>query len=230
MAGPALVNKLEQAKTDDERPARYALVRTVLDWYRTFIGKPIREQTAVTLTGSRLDEVEQSPTEMDGALKWALEPVIGASPKTSQSLLSKVQGDGLIVHEYVLDADLNDLLIGPPDAVGVRPSTSPLRTMRVVTTSGWRLLFKNNRNGHRPHGDLSPRPATLDAMFNLGAVLHRRDPGTARGWYEKAAAVGRTDAMNNLGGLLEDTDPEVARAGSRRLPRAGWPRPWTTSG
>ena len=49
---------LELAKTDDERPARYALVRTVLDWYRTDIGQPISAQTAVTLTAFCLGEEE----------------------------------------------------------------------------------------------------------------------------------------------------------------------------
>ena len=41
VAGPALQDRLQDAKADDERPARYVLVRIVLDWYRTGIAQPI---------------------------------------------------------------------------------------------------------------------------------------------------------------------------------------------
>jgi len=41
VAGPALQKRLRDARTDDERPARFAVVRAVLDWYRTGIGRPI---------------------------------------------------------------------------------------------------------------------------------------------------------------------------------------------
>lgn len=41
VAGPPLENKLRDAEADDGRPARYAVVRTVLDWYRTGIARPM---------------------------------------------------------------------------------------------------------------------------------------------------------------------------------------------
>ncbi|HTP15732.1 MAG TPA: hypothetical protein VMK13_07830 [Streptosporangiaceae bacterium] len=45
-------------------------------------------------------------------------------------------------------------------------------------------------------------PGHAEAMHNLGALLADSDPGHARGWWEKATAVGDTFAMTNLGWLL----------------------------
>src|SRR5262249_28028935 len=49
VAGPALQRKLDDARADDERPARYALIRTVLDWYRTGTAQTIARDTATLL-------------------------------------------------------------------------------------------------------------------------------------------------------------------------------------
>ena len=49
VAGPLLVRRLNDAQVDEEHPCNYALVRTVLDWYRTGIAQPIPIDEAVAL-------------------------------------------------------------------------------------------------------------------------------------------------------------------------------------
>ena len=76
VAGPALQDRLRNAEADDERPARYALVRTVLDWYRTGIAAPMPVSAAHSLLQAYLPG-EAEPAEIDDALRWGLEPVTG---------------------------------------------------------------------------------------------------------------------------------------------------------
>ena len=105
VAGPALENRLRDAEADDERPARYALVRTVLDWYRTGIAQPIPSAVVPGLLQAYLPD-EADPAEIEEALQWGFESVTGAARRTSQSLLAKTPaGDALTVHDYIQDAD-----------------------------------------------------------------------------------------------------------------------------
>jgi len=224
VAGPALVHRLELAKTDDEWPARYALVRTVLDWYRTDIGHSIPAQTAVTLTASYLGEEELSQEDIDeeigSARAWALESVIGAGRKTSQSLLSEVPGGGFVVHEYVRDADQRDRRTRVPEAVW----RSALDVAAAGTDRrfevGVAAYFQDEpawaEAGWRPLAEVGD----TRAMYNLGVLLADGGPATARDWFEKAAEAGHTGAMHNLGVLLADSEPETARDWYEKAARA----------
>ena len=87
VAGPTLQDRLRDAEVDDERPARYALARTVLDWYRTGIAQPMPLEAATSLLRAYLPD-EAEPAEIDDALEWGLESVTGAF-RTKQSLLTK---------------------------------------------------------------------------------------------------------------------------------------------
>ena len=105
VAGPALQDRLRDAEADDERPARYALARTVLDWYRTGIAQPMPLAAATSLLQAYLPD-EAEPAEIEDALEWGLESVTGASRRTKQSLLTKTPpADALAVHDYIQDAD-----------------------------------------------------------------------------------------------------------------------------
>ena len=66
VAGPALQDRLRVAETNDERPARYALARTVLDWYCTGIAQPIPLAAATSLLQAYLAD-EAEPAEIDDA-------------------------------------------------------------------------------------------------------------------------------------------------------------------
>ena len=58
-------------------------------------------------------------------------------------------------------------------------------------------------------------------MNSLGLLLKYDDPGSARLWFEQAAAAGNTQAMVNLGLLLSDSDPEAARRWYEQAAAAG---------
>src|SRR5262249_51908991 len=97
VAGPALQDRLRDANADDERPAGYALARAVLDWYRTGIGQPVPLATATDLLQAYLPGGAEA-AELEDALQWGLESVVGASRATSQSLLAKTAAaDGMTV-------------------------------------------------------------------------------------------------------------------------------------
>ena len=104
VAGPDLKNRLEDARTDDERPARYALVRAVLDWYRTGTAQTISTATAVRLLQGYLPKRAEQD-DISDALSWAFESVLGTGRTTSQSLLTKTSDDRLLPHDYIQDLD-----------------------------------------------------------------------------------------------------------------------------
>ncbi|MFI6216871.1 tetratricopeptide repeat protein [Nocardia brasiliensis] len=52
----------------------------------------------------------------------------------------------------------------------------------------------------------------INAMFNLGALLHEADPVEAEQWYRRAAAKGDADSMHNLAILLRERDGNAAEA------------------
>ena len=105
VAGPDLKTRLDDAKADDERPARYALVRAVLDWYRTGTAQTISTATAGHLIQGYLPN-HIGPDDFSDALSWAFESVLGTARTTSQSLLTETpDGDGLLPHDYIQDLD-----------------------------------------------------------------------------------------------------------------------------
>ena len=220
VAGPALSYRLRDAETDDEWPARYALVRAVLDWYRTWIAKPIPIEVAVDLLRSYVaHEIESA--DIDDAFQWASESALGTSRTTRQSLLAKTtDNDALTIHEYIQDEDarsggktIRDVVwfaalehsatSTARNAIGV---SAALHGNRVMASKAWIPLAEI--------GDAA-------AMNGLGVLLQDSDPGQARHWYERAAEAGHAGAMNNLGLLLRDRDPEQARRWFEKAVEAG---------
>ena len=117
VAGPVLEDLLRDAKADDERPARYALLRTVLDWYRTGIAQPIPKAIAVSLLQRYLPN-RAGPADITDALDWALQSVLGTTRTTSQSLLDETPArDALTVNDYVQDFDARADREAVPDDV-----------------------------------------------------------------------------------------------------------------
>jgi len=192
VAGPALQDRLRDAEADDERPARYALVRAVLDWYRTGIAQPVPLATATDLLEASLPGGAEA-AEIEDALRWGLESVVGASRTTRQSLLAKTAtADAVTVHDYIQDADTKTATGPVADVVWVAALAdaasddarfaigvaAAVQDNTAIAAEGWLPLAGR---GH------------TDAMFNLGVVLSEGDPGQARQWYERAAEDGNRD-------------------------------------
>ena len=210
VAGPALQDRLRAAKTDDERPARYAVVRTVLDWYRTDIARPIPNAAVPSLVHAYLS-YEAEPAEIEEALQWAFESVTGEARSTSQSLLAKTPaGDAITVHDYIQDADARASERVVADAVWMTAvDEAPSESARFAVGLA-AAVQANTGIASKAWLPLATKGDTR-VMFNLGVLLNDSDPGQARHWYRKAAKARHPDAMNNLGVLLADSAPDKAR-------------------
>ncbi len=220
VAGSVLEDRLRHAEQDDERPARYALARIVLDWYRTGIAQPIPRTAATRLFQAYLPD-EAEPSEIEDALSWGLKSVTGVSRRTKQALLTKIpDSDALAVHDYIQDADAR---AGPrtvKDAVW-QAALDEAASEEVRFAIGLAAAEQGNTAIASKSWLHLARRNIPDAMFNLGVLLHDRAPARARRWYERAAQAGDTSAMNNLGALLKHTDRDRARDLWQRAAQAG---------
>jgi hypothetical protein len=223
VAGPALVGKLNDARTDDEYPARYALLRTVLDWFRTGVGQPIPLALAVELTARvAAGEAPLESDEIEEALEWTTKGVQGfaIAHRTRQALLTVDHGAGLIrVHDYLRDEDQRTHHEVPSDPIwaAALENAEPAGRWTIGTSAS-----------HAGKTDIALEAMTsfaqagyTDAMSNLGVLLEKSDPEAATSWYEKAAKEGHIGAMNNLGQTLEESDPEAARRWYEQAAEAG---------
>ncbi len=253
VAGPQLVRRFDDSVADEERPYRYLLVRTVLDWYRTGVGLPVPVNAAVMLASlaDRLDELPDGE-EVRDALQWALQAVTGGGRRTRQSLLSQHPDDTLAVHDYLLDraqesppADVNEniwraalsyvdgsrrfdvgttaLYAGQREIA--RAAYQPLADAGDVSaiTNIGSLLVEDNPSEAERLYRRAASQGDSYAMFNLAVVLKNSGSPEARTWYERAADAGLSRAMFSLGRLLEPDDPNESRRWYERAAQAGEP-------
>ncbi len=147
VAGPALETRLREAETDDEHPARYALLRTVLDWYRTGIAQPIPKAVAISLLGAYLP-LQPTSGDIEDALEWAMEAVLGAARTTSQSLLAETrEKNALVVNDYIQDADAR----AARDALARRTIPVQVLTEALAHASSAGARYKIGQSAER-HG------------------------------------------------------------------------------
>jgi len=210
VAGPALQNRLRSAEGDDERPVRFAVVRVVLDWYRTSISRSIPSAVMPGLLHAYLPR-GAARGELEEALQWAFESVTGAGRLTSQSLLAKTSPlDGITVHDFIQDADaaVTDRVV--PDVVWTA-ALDAATSDRARFNVGFAAAVQGNVGTALKAFIPLAVEGDDEAMYNLGVLFHDIDPGEARRWYEQAVAAGRPTAMWNLGLMLKDDNPRRAR-------------------
>lgn len=207
VAGPALVNRLELAETDEEWPLRYKLVRTVLDWSRTGFEQGIPFSIASDL----LDDEGLSPEEQDrvDAREWSTQDVVGAGRLAKQSLLtisaSQHRVDVISVHDFVLDHDRRFPRWIPErvwHAILKQPS-SDLERLAVARSAYSQGRYRTAIRAYLPlakRGDPS-------AMHALGVLYEQIDQKVAQSWLEKALAAGSIESAVNLAFLVERSDP-----------------------
>jgi len=183
VAGGELIKKLDQAESDDVRPCRYQLVRIVLDWSRTDIGEAIPIKTATGLLASYQSQAPDFE-EVGEALQWALDPVVGAGRRTSQSLLSEVPSGGLIVHDYVQDMYARTADSSVPDAVwrsALDAAGSDENRRLAVCLAAVNLAITFEERGQIAAADATYRVALAQqdrnvspwAALNLGRLHHK---------------------------------------------------------
>ena len=220
VAGPLLVRRLNDAQVDEEHPCNYALVRTVLDWYRTGIAQPIPIDEAVALLPTTThSDLTSEQDEINDALEWATTAVIGAGRRTRQSLISRDNTRALLINDYLIDHDQRH----PTGAV---PGPVWRAALKCSTYDSWASIataaYQANEHAIAVEalGPLADAGNT-NAMVNLGVLLSDSDAEAARRWYEQAVAAGNTQAMVNLGVLLSDSDAEAARRWYEQAAAAG---------
>ena len=227
IAGPQLLERVEDTLHAEEWPWRYALIRTVLEWYRTGIA------TAAPLTvvtelmphvaseeGFPLD-VKYSYQDMDDALNWFKSNVLGGRGQQSQqSVITVLYANGelataLKVHDHVLDHYLPDVSILTDEIwyaalQGILDNSAAFR-ISVAAYS-------------QDRGDIAliaikplAEQGNHIAMYTMGALLIGSDLRSAQIWVERALGSGDNAvvplAQAGLGGLLLGLgeDPERAK-------------------
>jgi hypothetical protein len=163
VAGPDLQKRLDDARADDERPARYALVRAVLDWYRTGTAQRISMATAARLLQEYLPK-SGGPDAVSDAFSWAFESVLGTARTTRQSLLTTTpDGDDLVPHDYIQDRD------AAGDRTGISDSVLA-EALRQAPAGDTRLAIGEAAHSQGSDGIASgtflPRPAMLEAIHD----------------------------------------------------------------
>ncbi|MGO9961459.1 MAG: tetratricopeptide repeat protein, partial [Solirubrobacteraceae bacterium] len=225
VAGPLLVRRLDDARADEDHPWRYALVRTVLDWYRTGTAQPISSDVALRLLGTSLGDGTPEQDEIEDALAWAATAVIGEGRKTRRSLIIRISSGSAYRDRRTIDAHIranaeallvNDYLIDHEQRRPFGAIRDPVwRAALELSTDDSRLNIATVAYYEHEHiialDALGPLAAAgnINAMNNLGLLLKDSDPDSARRWWEQAAAGGHLDAMVNLGLLLEEISPDA---------------------
>jgi TPR repeat protein len=250
VAGPQLVHQLDDARGNEDNPCQFALVRAVLDWYRTGLTIPIPQPVAIDLLNAYLDQ-RASDEDITDAISWCTHPIDVGGRRARYSLLMFQHDQSLVINDYVQDHDRRHdpppvpdptwsaALANAPDddsifGVGIaayeagRVATAQI-AMRTLANAGHTgamynlgLLLKEQEPAAARHWyERAANAGHTGAMNNLGLLLKEQDPAKARDWWERAATAGDTDAMYNLGLLLEEQEPAAARHWYERAATAG---------
>ena len=112
VAGPDLIRRIEDARNDDEMVWRYALIRTVLDWYRTGteMAAPLSSVAELMPLVGRLED-RPLKEDIDDALEvYPARNRTGSRVGRALSAFGCDSGPaaGITVHDYVLDYDHQD--------------------------------------------------------------------------------------------------------------------------
>jgi hypothetical protein len=206
VAGPQLVNQLDFAHADEDYPSRFALVRAVLDWYRTGLTSPTPRPVAADLINHAYLDQAASDDDITEAIGWCTHPIDIGGRRARYSLLTLHDDQHLAVNDYIQDHDRRHDPPPIPDrtwSAALADASDAMSTWSVGTTAydaGNTAITLSAMRTLAAAGE-------TDAMNNLGVLFAGEDPAAARTWYEQAANAGDTDAMNNLGGLLAKLEP-----------------------
>ena len=227
VAGPQLLIRLGHAHADEDYPWRFALVRLVLDWYRTGLTTPLPRTVALELMNRAC--LDQPPNDDDiiDAIGWCTGPIGIGGRRSRYSLLTLDHNDGLSVNDYVQDHDRTQDAPPVPDQVWVTAFQNVPDHVWVTAlenapdyTSVWNIGFAADKAGQwtveQAAWQLLAEAGDTAAMNNLAFSLafHGR-PEEAPRWYLRAVNAGSTDAMVGLGQLLERQADATANKAAR---------------
>ena len=220
VAGPQLVQELNKARTDKEDyPCRFALVRAVLDWYRTGMTTPMPWPIAVDLLNDAYLDQRASGEDLADASEWCTRPIGIGGRRARYSLLTR-QDDELGINDYVQDHDRRQDPPPVPD-----PTWAAALANASDAESLWNVGIAAYSAGQEAIAVKAMRIVAdtghPGAMFNLGVLLAEQDPAEARRWFERAGDLGYAAAMSSLGALLAGQDPAEARRSYEQAAASG---------
>jgi Trypsin-like peptidase domain len=186
VAGPQLVQLLDFARSDEDYPYRFALVRAVLDWYRTGLTTPMPKSALGDLINAYLDQ-RASDADISDAITWCTRPVAIGGRRAQYSLLT-IEYDGLAINDYVQDHDRRH---DPP------PIPGPTWSAALANASGTHSLTALGIAAYCAGQAQTARTAfnalavvgDTSAMFNLGLLLKDVDQDESQYWYRRARAT-----------------------------------------
>jgi TPR repeat protein len=243
VSGPQLLERLQNEKGNDDRPVRYALVRTVLDWFRTSIVRLPSQECIVDLMNRAYLGDPASDDDLRDALSWASESAKRAGHKSWHTLLTlSAQKDRIELNDYVLDHHpYHDEAIH--HQVWQAAVEESIRTPEVFPgpfeMGGFALIHAEYDLARAAWTTLaaSGRGDAMNALGVLESALQNKEE--AQKWFERAASAGDVQAMYTLGksafdqGRLDiarqwwekgsaagDTDSMVGMAGLEQEPAA----------
>jgi Trypsin-like peptidase domain len=165
VAGPQLVNQLAFARSDEDYPCRFALVRAVLDWYRTGLTVPIPRSVAVDLINHAYLDQPADDNDVNDALGWGTHPIDVGGRRGRHSLLM-LQEDRLAINDYIQDHDRRHDPPSVPD-----PLWSAALANASGTNSIWRVGVAAHQAGRADMAQVAWRTlaetANTDAIANL---------------------------------------------------------------
>jgi TPR repeat protein len=204
VAGPALVEKLRLHQHNDDHPEVAALVRLILDWYRTGYTRGLPRSVAETLfarddnayTGS-----SYSIDEIDSAIQELTKPVFGSTRDRNALVVPEDNGEVLRVHDYIRDSDASIPRQIPSEMWSVAQTEASDADLDRVIAAAYRARVLDVAIDL-----ITPRAKVGQpgAQFNLGLFLNERgDVDEAEAWYRQAADAGDPRGLNNLGVQFE---------------------------
>src|SRR6266545_2228959 len=140
VAGPQLVNRLTGARSDEDYPGRFALVRAVLDWYRTGMTTPLARPVAIDLINDAYLDRPASDEDLTDAIDWCTHP-IGIGGRQARYSLLTLQHDDLVINDYIQDHDRR----GDPPPVPELAWTAALANAPDLE-SLWMSIPRNRRD------------------------------------------------------------------------------------
>jgi hypothetical protein len=112
VAGQELIALFDRVRDDDDHPERYALVRTVLDWYRTGHNRPAPQSAICELLGADDNPYPAaggstgfSAAELEQAIIVLSQPVLGTGRDGNALILHDANRDTVALHDYIRDQD-----------------------------------------------------------------------------------------------------------------------------
>ena len=220
VAGPQLVNQLALARSDEDYPCRFQLVRAVLDWYRTGLTIPTPRPVALGLINAAYLGQPASEDEITDAIEWCTHPIDIGGRRARYSLLTGQPDQSLAINDYVQDHDRRH---DPPPIPDTTWSASIANAPDAESI--WGVGTSAYQAGHTATAQTAMRVVAAaghtDAMYNLGLLLEDQNPAEAQQWYEQAANAGHIGAMSNLGVLWIDQNPAEAQRCYEQAANAG---------